>query len=70
MRVCDHCHNIHKPVVELKLAIIKPDPSSGRVKPDELKTVPMELCQDCIGIVWSSVEDSLKVVFAPPKPGQ
>lgn len=60
MRICDVCKDLSKPVLDLRLTILKPDPDSTRVKPQELRTADIEICEDCVAPIWSSVTASLE----------
>lgn len=66
MRVCDNCRDVSKPVSELRLAVLKPDPSSGRVRPEELRSTELDLCADCVDAVWGRVVGALRPGHAKP----
>ncbi len=55
MIVCDRCKDPRKPVGELALVIVKPDPDSGRVRPKELKSRRVDLCTACAEVVWPAI---------------
>jgi hypothetical protein len=55
MRVCDCCRDMTKPVVELYLAILKPDSDSNRIRPKPIKSRDLEICESCVQVLWDSV---------------
>lgn len=60
MRVCDNCRNLDRPVLDLRLSLLKPDRSNNRIKPDELRAAALELCEQCVDGVWDDLVKSLK----------
>lgn len=55
MVVCDKCRSVTKPALDLRVAVQKPDPSSGRVRPEDLHVRKVELCADCVPLVWDAM---------------
>lgn len=56
-----------KPIVASDLGVTRPDPNSGRVRPKEVWSVRVDLCDDCMSSVQLKLIEAYDLVCGLPK---